>query len=118
MYTIDVCTTTKRFSDVPNGTRIVNYQISIVHIPPKSNNSFEPMYSKTRAKFRSPITIAKEMIFIPSDTGDIFVHNLYNGSFIHRFVCPPQYVNGTYNRAAIKGGVSAVNDRIVVYCGS
>eukprot|EP01084_Bolivina_argentea_P056865 103994_1 len=80
-----------------------------------------PIGSIERAKFYGPLTIANNMIFIPSVTGDIFIHNVTNGEFIHRLECPER--NGTfnddeYNRSGVRNGVTVVKDRVIFYCGA
>eukprot|EP01084_Bolivina_argentea_P280885 480459_1 len=89
-----------------------------IHIPPKGNATFDPIMSEIRAQFYGPATIVNDMVFIPSDTGDVWIHDLYNGTFIHHFQCPNTLTDDTFNRPSIKGGISVVNDRIVFYCGS
>eukprot|EP01083_Nonionella_stella_P036225 98859_1 len=95
-------------------------ETATVIIPPMwGNGTMLPMYWHERAMFRAPVTIVNDMVIIPSDTGDIWIHDLHDGSFIHHFVCPnTRTEEGQWNRAGIKGGVSVVNDRIVFYCGA
>eukprot|EP00483_Globobulimina_turgida_P003661 UN03667 len=76
-----------------------------IHIPPKGDVVYEPLFSAERAKFYAPVTIVNDMVIVPSYTGDIWIHDLYDGSFIHHFSCPNEMVNGLYNRPGIKSGI-------------
>eukprot|EP01084_Bolivina_argentea_P262647 444227_1 len=83
-----------------------------------TNGTRVPLMSKDRARFRAPLTIVHDMVFVPSDTGDIWVLNVLNGSTIHHFTCPNAYNNSEWNRPGIKGGITVFEDRVVFYCGS
>eukprot|EP01084_Bolivina_argentea_P252116 423110_1 len=84
--------------------------------PPKSD--ILPINYKRRAIFNAPVTISNNLLFIPSATGDVFVHNILNGEFVHRFECPSEIdKNGNMNRPGIYGGVTVIQNRIVFYCG-
>ena len=75
----------------------------------------EPVeFMQDRGKFYGGITIANDMLFIPSLSGDVFVHNIIDGLYIDRFVCPNIT---TTNRPAVGGGVTVVGNRVVFYCG-
>ena len=51
------------------------------------------------------------MLFIPSISGDIFVHNIIDGTYIDRFVCPDK---ASDNRPAVGGGVTVVGDDCIL----
>ena len=78
-----------------------------------------PISASSRTGFSSPVTIIKNMVFIPGSSGDIWVHNLFNGEFIKNFQCPPvlRESDGRWNRYGFKGGVSVIDKYIVYYCG-
>eukprot|EP01084_Bolivina_argentea_P128572 227243_1 len=90
-----------------------NDNINVI-IPPK-NDTYLPDNIEDRATFLGAVTIVNNMAIIPSDSGDIWIHNLFTGEFIHHLVCPNNTIS---NRPGIKGGVSVVNDRLIYYCGS
>eukprot|EP01084_Bolivina_argentea_P132399 233652_1 len=98
----------------PNET-CIQYEGQCV-IYPNIDDTYVPLFSQDRAKFYGGITIANEMVFIPSITGDIFIHDIKTGEFIHRLECPMNQ-DGENNRPAIGGGVTVVNERVIFYCG-
>eukprot|EP01084_Bolivina_argentea_P292716 503303_1 len=61
------------------------------------------------ALFTAPVTIANDMVFIPSFSGHIFVHKIFDGHYITTLKCPHQQ--------NIKGGVTVIDDRVLFYCG-
>lgn len=72
----------------------------------------------TGSGFSSPVTIIKNMVFIPGSSGDIWVHDLFDGSFIAHFQCPTiELEDGRFTRPGFKGGVSVIDRYIVYYCG-
>eukprot|EP01084_Bolivina_argentea_P292715 503302_1 len=76
-----------------------------------------------RARYVAPVTISNNMVFVPSFTGDILIHDLFSGEYIHKLQCPNHLVTGIngsliWNRYGIKGGVSVVDERIVFFCGA
>eukprot|EP00483_Globobulimina_turgida_P013157 UN13181 len=80
-----------------------------VEIPPINETERDDITSSELGKLVAPITIVNDMVFIPSYSGDIFIHNLFNGTYIHTIKCP--------NREPIKGGVTIIEDRVIFYCG-
>eukprot|EP01084_Bolivina_argentea_P039372 72756_1 len=82
------------------------------------NDTILPIRSKERARFRAPLTIVKDMVFVPSDSGDIWVVDLFTGATIHHFTCPNVLNNFQWNRPGIRGGVTVFEDRVIFYCGS
>eukprot|EP01084_Bolivina_argentea_P262643 444218_1 len=104
-----------------DGTEMLlpNETVINVVIPPLDENVNIPMDIDKRGSLIAPVTINNGMVFIPTNTGDIFVHNILNGEYITRFGCPDYKINETHwNRAGIRGGVTVYEDRIIFYCGS
>ena len=62
------------------------------------------------------------MVFIPIITGEVWVHDIINGSYITHFQCPDyelEFEGVTYiNREAIRSGTSIYEDKIIYYCGA
>eukprot|EP01084_Bolivina_argentea_P049225 90558_1 len=86
-----------------------------VEIPPINEIERGDIANREPGRFTAPVTIVNNMVFVPSYSGDIFVHNLFDGSYIHTLQCPK---NTEGKRDEIKGGVSVVDDKIVFYCGT
>mmetsp|Transcript_39574 Transcript_39574/g.35004 ORF Transcript_39574/g.35004 Transcript_39574/m.35004 type:complete len:180 (+) Transcript_39574:1-540(+) len=77
-----------------------------------------PLSASSRTAFSSPVTIIKNMVFIPASSGDIWVHDLNDGKFITNFQCPTiELEDGRFNRYGFKGGVSVIDKYIIYYCG-
>eukprot|EP01084_Bolivina_argentea_P167561 290784_1 len=83
-----------------------------------SNNVYAPPIDEDRyinrkydsGLFVGPVTISGNMVFIPSYSGHVFVHNLFSGIHIFTLSCPQP-------NEVIKGGITIVQDRIIFYCG-
>ena len=92
-----------------------------VIIPP-SDNIIEPPNNHMRSVLIAPSTISNDMVFIPTITGEIWVHDLFDGKYITHFQCPDyelEYKNVTYiNREAIRMGTTVYDDKIVFNCGA
>eukprot|EP01084_Bolivina_argentea_P223996 378867_1 len=87
--------------------------------PPLGEDVIIPLDSELRADMIGPVTINNDMVFITTQTGDIFIHDIVSGDYIHRLQCPDYRFNQTHwNRAGIKSGISIFEDRILFYCGS
>ena len=76
-----------------------------------------------RATFFAPVSIAGNLLFIPSATGDIFIHDVRDGSPIHIIRCQwepiiPNFPIFGSGRRGIRAGVTVVEDRILFVCGS
>eukprot|EP01084_Bolivina_argentea_P262651 444234_1 len=89
-----------------------------VNIVVPKKDLFVPPNANRSALFRSTATISNDLLFIASVTGDIFVHNVYDGTYIKTISCP-SFVdsNGVKRRGGIQNGITVVDDRIVYYCG-
>eukprot|EP01084_Bolivina_argentea_P237472 399094_1 len=77
---------------------------------PIDESERELIQSSSPQQFRGSATIVNDMVFIPSWSGDIFVHDLFNGEYIHTLKCP--------NRGLIKGGLTVIADQIILRCGA
>eukprot|EP01084_Bolivina_argentea_P098021 176192_1 len=73
-----------------------------------------------RAKYFGPVVISNDMVFVPSYTGDVFIHDLFTGHYIHRLQCVDYWDNNTlqWNRPGIHGGVTVSDKFIIFYCGA
>eukprot|EP01084_Bolivina_argentea_P313409 542748_1 len=105
-----------------NGNAFENEYLSneYVHVPPIIDDIDKmPFNAVNRGMFIAPITIANDMVFIGSLTGDVFIHNVFDGKYIHTLQCPTYYhtTYHIYHRAAIKGGITVFDDYVVFYCG-
>eukprot|EP00483_Globobulimina_turgida_P004754 UN04763 len=87
----------------------INKNVSVI-LPPINESERNQIKSDLYQNLDAPATIVDDMVFIPSYSGDIFIHNLLNGKYIHHLVCP--------QRDLIKGGVSVVDDRVIFQCGN
>merc|ERR1712113_746612 len=66
------------------------------------------------------------MVFIPTMTGEIYVHNVLDGTFITVFYCPEYIwkgeVEGEYvetpNREGTRSGQTMFDDYMLFYCGA
>ena len=85
---------------------------------PDVSSARSPANQYDRATFIAPVTIANDLVFIPSNTGDVFIVNIDDGSFVDRLQCKDEYDGTMYNRPGISAGVTVVQDRVVMYCGS
>eukprot|EP01084_Bolivina_argentea_P147313 257771_1 len=81
-----------------------------VEIPPIDESERDDIASAFPGLLAAPVTIVNDMVLIPTGSGDVFVHDIFNGTYIHTLQCP--------SRELIKGGVTVVEDRIVFHCGS
>eukprot|EP01084_Bolivina_argentea_P158314 275795_1 len=78
-----------------------------------------PLDIDGRSQFTAPVTIIKDMVIVAGNSGDIWIHNLFDGEFIHHFQCPTTMnSDNKWNRAGIKGGISVAKDYIAFYCGA
>eukprot|EP01084_Bolivina_argentea_P294965 507686_1 len=96
----------------PNGDPIKDPSETVMNvvIPPINEDERDQIPSSALGAFIGPLTIAGDLVFIPSYSGDVFIHNLFNGEYIHTLQCP--------NRQVIKGGITVVDDRVLFICGS
>eukprot|EP01084_Bolivina_argentea_P246898 413109_1 len=78
--------------------------------PPINENEREQIQSNLMGKIVAPTMIVDNLVFIPTWSGDIFIHDLFTGRYIHTLQCP--------NRGEIKGGITVFEDRVLFYCGS
>lgn len=85
---------------------------------PDVSSARSPVNQYDRANFIAPVTIANDLAFIPSNTGDVFIVNIDDGSFVDRLQCTDEYDGEMYNRPGISAGVTVVQDRVIIYCGS
>eukprot|EP01084_Bolivina_argentea_P030389 56327_1 len=101
---------------LPNVT-IPNYNGNVI-IPPIDELTI-PYLSSIRALNIGPVTISNDMVFIPTMTGEIFIHHIFNGEYIKTLTCP-DYVdnNGIINRQGIRSGITIYDDKLMFYCGS
>eukprot|EP01084_Bolivina_argentea_P271900 462778_1 len=103
-----------------NGSAMANASYTVpnkfVHYPPKIGNVID---SHNRAIFLSPVTIANDLVFIPSGSGDLWIAHIDNGTVIDTIRCPEEFnaTTGQYNRAGFASGVTVVRDRLIIYCG-
>merc|ERR1712130_750495 len=88
-------------------------------IIPNIDNKRAPLDQFDRASFLAPVTISNDLVFIPSNTGDVFIVNIMNGAVLDDLSCPNVYnaTDGTYNRPGIAAGVTVVRDTVIMYCG-
>ena len=100
----------------PGGNRFINDSEAKIIIPPISDRL--PINSINRARIWGPITISNGLVYIPTETGDVYVLKLENGKFVARFECPEVQLDGQYNRAGIQSGVTVIEKRIIFYCGA
>eukprot|EP01083_Nonionella_stella_P100504 283575_1 len=83
-----------------------------------------PLDANERATFIAPLTIANDLVFIPSNTGDVFVSDITTGSVLRTLRCENKASSwweeglSGYNRAGISAGVTVVQDIAIMYCGS
>eukprot|EP01084_Bolivina_argentea_P111878 199558_1 len=104
-----------------NGLGMLPPKDTVINVvtPPIDNDVRIPMDVEKRGRVIGPVTISNNMVFIPIVTGDIFVHDILTGDFIHRLQCPNYNINTTlWNRAGIRSGITIFEDRIIFYCGS
>ena len=106
---------TARCNDKRDATHPQSADVPVI-IPPTSAKL--PINSNARAQFYYSALISNDLVFVPSITGDVFVHNIVTGAFVQRLECPGTTAeDGTYNRPAIGGGVAVVKNRVLFYCG-
>eukprot|EP01084_Bolivina_argentea_P245557 411104_1 len=90
-----------------------------VIIPP-IDSLREPIDSKLRATLIGAATISNNMVFIPTETGEVWIHNIENGEFIKVLQCPDYQIqeNGTmhWNREGIRSGVTIYDDKVLFMC--
>ena len=98
--------------------------INVVY-PPKNEDGV--IYEIRRGSMIGPSTINKNMVFIPTMTGEIYVHSILDGSYIHTIYCPEyefEYKdeNGqilyTPNREGTRSGQTMFDDYLIFYCGA
>eukprot|EP01084_Bolivina_argentea_P061367 112139_1 len=106
-YTLNATCQFDSFGNEFNQTKELNHVHVIV---PPHNESDRNRLENNYQRFVAPVTILDDMVFIPSYSGEIFVHNLFNGSFIYSIVCPGRYL--------IKGGVTIIDNRVIFQCGA
>ena len=95
-----------------NNVNVYKYDISSI----KDENITIDVESKST--FFAPVTISGNLLFIPSATGDIFIHNVQTGIPIHILRCEYQEILfGIGNRRGIRAGVTVIEDRVIYYCG-
>eukprot|EP01084_Bolivina_argentea_P129251 228299_1 len=102
-----------------DGTDMLSPNESVINVvTPPIDNVIIPMDIDRRLDLNGPIQINNNMVFISTQSGDIFIHNITNGEYINRLQCPDYFVDENWNRAGIRSGISIFEDRIVFYCGS
>ena len=95
-----------------SGVNVYKYDISDL----RDNEVTADVESK--ATFFAPVTISGNLLFIPSATGDIFIHDVRNGEGIHILRCDyEEIIFGQGSRRGIRAGVTVIEDRIIYYCG-
>ena len=91
-------------------------------VKPPIDDLLTPISPISRAINIGPVTINNDMVFIPTITGEIYIHNVKNGKYINKLQCPDYqtiYKNESHwNREGIRSGVTMYDDKVVYYCGA
>merc|ERR1712087_975871 len=77
--------------------------------PPKPNVDSEEV-DAVDARFVAPVTIAGDLVLVPSYSGHVFVLDLLDGHYVHTLRCPAG--------GSIQGGVTVVEERVIFMCGT
>jgi len=80
------------------------------------------IYELRRGSMIGPATINHDMVFIPTMTGEIYVHSILDGEYIGTIYCPEyEHENavGTFepNREGTRSGQTMFEDYLIFYCG-
>eukprot|EP01084_Bolivina_argentea_P139653 245667_1 len=108
-----------------DGSHMLSPNQTVINVVrPSIDNLLQPFDAINKPKTEGIVTIVNNMVFIPTITGEIFVHNIFDGQHIHTLQCPDYlldiYGNGTlYNmRHGVRGGVTMYDEKIVFFGGS
>eukprot|EP01084_Bolivina_argentea_P139652 245665_1 len=106
-----------------NGSSMLfaNETVINVVIPPISD-LLTPLNSIERAVNNGLVTISNGMVAIPTNTGEVFIHNITNGNHIKTLQCPDYRIetgNNTFvwNRQGIRSGITMFDDKLIYFCG-
>ena len=98
-----------------------NKTVNNIVIPP-INDLLSPISPITRSLNIGPVTISNNMVFIPTITGEIYIHDINTGNYINKLQCPDYkltYNNITYwNREGTRSGITIYDNKIIYYCGT
>eukprot|EP01084_Bolivina_argentea_P220439 373589_1 len=109
-----------------DGTEMLSASETSVNVvyPPKNEDGV--IYEIRRGSMIGPATINNDMVFIPTMTGEIYVHSILDGSYIHTIYCPEyefeyQIEEETLyapNREGTRSGQTMFDDYLLFYCGA
>merc|ERR1719474_1484116 len=98
--------------------------ITVIY-PPKNDSGM--VWDYLRGYMTGPSTINGDLVFIPTMTGEVYVHSVVDGAYIRTLYCPQyQYeykdednqTQYTPNREGTRSGQTMFGDYLLFYCGA
>merc|ERR1719410_2027151 len=91
-----------------------------IHVPKKEDGI---RYEPRRNSMIGPSTVNNDMVFIPTMTGEVYVHSVTDGAYIDVFYCPEYEFreedgSTTPNREGTRSGQTMFEDYMIFYCGA
>ena len=93
--------------------------------PPKFEDGL--IWESRRATMIGPSTINGDLVFIPTMSGEVYVHDILDGSCVTTLFCPQYQHEGTNernettytpNREGTRSGQTMFDDYLIFYCGA